>query len=176
MKHFFDNNRMGALMTIIVLAIGSISIVGIGTSHIAMASQIGKLCVFFACGNANITGGTSGAGGGGQPTPSTATLIVSKVVLNCPAGKTCQPKDFTIKITGVTASPNSFPGDTKGTHVTVSPGKYTVSETLPNPATVVKISFSGDCTANSPDFSTASGDINAGDTKACTIINDVQSP
>jgi hypothetical protein len=170
MKHFFDNNkRLDALMTILVLAVGSISIVGIGTTHVAMASQIGKLCVFFACGNATINGGTSG-GGGGQPTPNTATLTVIKKVSGCTPGTAgCpDPKDFQITVSGVTASPSSFPGDAGGTTVTVSPGTYTVSE---NTGPVVPM-FSGNCKQTDPaNLFSATGTISAGDQQTCTITN-----
>src|SRR5215475_3355274 len=117
MKKFLDNNRIGVLMTIVVLASGSISVVGIGTTHVAMASQIGKLCVFFACGNANITGGTSSSS---QPTPSTATLTVTKkvdcVLADCPG---VIPSQFSITVTGDNPSPSSFVGSADGTKVTI---------------------------------------------------------
>src|SRR5215510_569773 len=150
MQNFLTNNRIGALMTILVLGIGSISVVE--TTHVTTASQIGKLCVFFACGNATIN---SGGGGGGQPTPNTATLTVFKKV-HCVAGKVCpDAKDFTIKVSGTPASPSSFPGSETGTTVTLIPGTYTVSEEPPAGFTFTT-SFTGAC---------INASISAGETK-----------
>jgi len=59
----FLQNRLAVI--ILILAVGSVSIVGIGMTHVAMADQVGKLCLFFACGNANITGGILGPLTGG---------------------------------------------------------------------------------------------------------------
>src|SRR5262249_17631644 len=142
MKNFLSNNGIGAVMTILVLTVGSISI--IGTTHMAKADQVGKVCVFFACGNANITGGSSsssgGGGGGGQPTPTTGTLFVIKT---CPAAQACRPEGFTITVSGNNPSPASFKGSgDPGTKVTLDPGVYSVNE---NPPAGFTVSFSGDC-------------------------------
>src|SRR5262245_3765116 len=122
---------MTAIMSILLLMVGSISI--IGATHVATASQIGKLCVFFACGNANITGGTTssggGGGGGGQPTPTTGTIIVTKAVKGCAAGEACPlPESFTIKIMGTNPSPSTVNDDGSGTKVTIDPGDFAVAE------------------------------------------------
>ena len=153
-------------MTILILAVGSVSIMA--TSHLAMADQNGKQCVFFSCGNVNITGGTSsssgGSGGGGQPTPSTATLIVTKKC--APADRPCRPQGFEITVSGNNPSPSTVHDDGTGTPVTLGPGSYTVSET---PPTGFSVSFSGDCAPN------GSGNINAGETKKCTVTNTLQT-
>jgi len=159
----FLNNRIGALMIILVLSVGSISIMA--TSHLATASQIGKLCVFFACGNANITGGTSG-GGGGQPTPNTATLIVTKICVVF--GESCPSSDVKITVTGNSPSPSTFNGDAKGTTVTLGPGAYKVTETT---LTGFAITFSGSCQQEGLNSPSATGSISAGDSQECTITN-----
>jgi len=157
-------------MTILVLTVGSISIVA--TSHLAVADQKGEVCVFFACGNANITGGTSSSGGGGgQPTPSTATLIVTKALVCPPLGcGDVTPNLFQITVTGNNPSPDSFKGSTKGTTVTLGPGKYTVSEPK---SSLVSATFSGNCVQDATDPFSATGNINAGDIQTCTIINNL---
>src|SRR5262245_57514370 len=106
MKNFL-NNRMTTLAAILVIATGSFSIIGM--SQAVMGSDGGNIngsivaCVYGACKDNTFNGGTSGAaGGGGQPTPTTGTLIVIKKVatgLFCPQGSRtqCKPSDFTIK-------------------------------------------------------------------------------
>src|SRR5262245_16305726 len=183
MKNFLSNNknRMGALLTILVLAVGSISI--IGTSQFVMGSDGGNIngsiiaCVYGACKDNTFNGGTSssggGGGGGGQPTPTTATLIVTKVIsdpqgfCSIPHDK-CSPSDFTITVTDDNPTPASFKGSgPPGTEVTLGPGKYTVSE---DPVSPGFTTFSGDCKVNAGGTS-ASGTIAAGDKQTCTITN-----
>jgi hypothetical protein len=171
MQNFLSNNRIGALMTILVLSVGSLTVVA--TTHIATASQIGKLCVFFACGNANITGGSST--GGGQPTPNTATLTVTKKVdcLTDRCRATVDSGNFHITVTGDNPSPSSFVGNADGTKVTLGAGTYNVDEddrcansqsvciTADGITFQFDAKFSLDCT----------GSINAGETKECVITN-----
>jgi len=168
MANFLDNKK-SALAIIVILAVGAIS--GVATAQFVMASQIGKLCVFFACGKATINGGTSG----GQPTPNTGKLIVTKVISDpldrCgSAGTTgCSPSDFTITVTGNNPSPDTFKGSATGTTVTLGPGKYTVSEA---PNGNVGQTISGNCLpVSGTPVPTASGTIAAGETQTCTFTN-----
>src|SRR5262245_45997261 len=180
MRNSLSNNRIRALITILILAVGSTSVVG--TTQVTMASQIGKACVFFACGNANITGGTSssggggGGGGGGQPTLTTGTLTVTKKTV-CPESYCTSigisPTDFHITVTGDNPKPDSFVGSATGTEVTLGPGNYKVDEpdrceggsfvcvVIGGFTFVFLPAFVADCT----------GTINAGQTKDCVITN-----
>src|SRR5262249_46943485 len=164
------NNRIVALVTILVLGVGVISIVG--TNQSVMASQIGKLCVFFACGNANITGGT--LGGGSQPTPTTGTLIVTKVV-SCPVNPDVCPaaNTFVIGVQGNNPSPSTVQDDGKGTTVTLGPGQYTVSESF-EVLRDFTITFSGNCVGTAAG-NAATGNMIAGQTQTCTVTN-TQNP
>ena len=175
MKNFHDSNRI--TLFIVILAIGSFSIME--TTHMAKADQIGKACVFFACGKANITGGTTssgGGGGGGQPTPTTGTLTVTKKTV-CPESDCTSigisPTDFHITVTGDNPKPDSFVGSATGTEVTLGPGNYKVDEpdrceggsfvcvVIGGFTFVFLPAFVADCT----------GTINAGQTKDCVITN-----
>src|SRR5262249_22229891 len=113
--------------------------------------------------NANITGGISG---GGQPTPNTATLIVTKICKV--AGESCSSSDVKITVSGTSPSPSTFQGDAGGTTVTLGPGPYKVSETT---LTGFAITFSGNCQQDVMNGPSASGNINAGETQKCTITN-----
>ena len=101
----------------------------------------------------------------GQATPTTATLLVKKVVV-CP--KTiivdgCQNKKFNIKVTDTNPDPSSFDLGNGGTKlVTLGAGTYTVSEPE---HTGFNVEFSGDCNAN------GDGTIAAGAHQTCTITN-----
>jgi hypothetical protein len=101
----------------------------------------------------------------GQATPTTATLLVKKVVV-CP--KTiivdgCQNKKFNIKVTDTNPDPSSFDLGNDGTQlVTLGAGTYKVSEPEHTGFNVV---FSGDCNAN------GDGTIAAGAHQTCTITN-----
>ena len=161
MANFLDNKK-SALAIIVILAVGAIS--GVATAQFVMASQIGKLCVFFACGNANITGGTTSSSG--QPTPNTATLIVTKICVVL--GESCPSSDVKITVTGNSPSPSTFNGDAKGTTVTLGPGAYKVTETT---LTGFAITFSGSCQQEGLNSPSATGSISAGDSQECTITN-----
>src|SRR5262249_14406976 len=130
MKNFLDNNRMSALMTILVLAVGSISIVG--TSQFVLGqdgsgsdgSVVG--CVYSGCKNTTISGGSSGGGGGGaQPTSNTATLNVIKKFTDCVG---CKVIFYKIRVTGNNPQPFVFEPSETGTQVTIGPGQYEVTE------------------------------------------------
>src|SRR5215510_7604172 len=126
MKKFLDNN-VTAIMTIVILAVGSISGVGmaqfvIGSDGSLLSNILGG-CIYGACKDTKVTGNfTNGtlAGciygacknveitGQGQPTPNppptTGTLIVIKSVecpSGCPAG--LDFRDFVIEVS------NPFP-------------------------------------------------------------------
>ena len=91
-------------------------------------------------------------------TPPTATLIVTKLVVNN-SGGTKAPGDFTMVVTGAAPVPATFPGSVGGTTVLLNPGAYSVSElNLPGYAAT----FAAGC----------SGNIAAGETKTCTVTND----
>jgi hypothetical protein len=68
--------------------------------------------------------------------------------------------DFTMSVSGTSASPASFPGaEAPGTEVALDAGTYSVSES--GPTTSYASSFSADC----------SGSIAVGQTKTCTVTN-----
>lgn len=80
-----------------------------------------------------------------------------KVIVNTTGGTLTSP-DFTVNITGVNASPSSFPGSESGTVVSLDEGAYSVTESSdPQYATVL----STDCVDN----------VASGDSKTCTITN-----
>jgi hypothetical protein len=99
------------------------------------------------------------------PTPTTATLLVKKVVV-CPETiivDGCQNKKFNIKVTDTNPDPSSFDLGNGGTQlVTLGAGTYKVSEPEHTGFNVV---FSGDCNAN------GDGTIAAGAHQTCTITN-----
>ena len=122
---------------------------------------------------ASYSSGCSGTASGGvpikctitnvyQPIPTMAKLMVSKKVINNGIGDK-NPSDFTITVSGNSPSPNTFPGNSRegGTTVSLKPGSYKVTETGPSGYTS---SFSSDC----------SGQINAGQDKACIITNEAK--
>jgi archaellum component FlaG (FlaF/FlaG flagellin family) len=178
MLKFLSNNRVGALMTILVLAVGSVSIVG--SIQFVKGLDDGNIngsiiaCVYGACKDNTFNGGTSSSAGGGQPTPTTATLKVIKEVDNsrCPAGSSAcplSPGDFSIQVSGNNPSPSTpFQGSTTGTQVTLGPGQFVVTEVVTH--TGYSISFKNDCTQTGG-VNSAIGSINAGEAKTCTITN-----
>ena len=120
-------------------------------------------CVFGACKNVEITGES-------QSTPNKATLIVTKEVI-CSAPTICggfTPNTFNIQVTGNNPSPSFFKGSDTGTTVTLGPGNYKISETLP-PGSAFDAAFAGDCQKDGS--LSATGNINAGETQKCTITN-----
>src|SRR5215510_873898 len=130
MKKFLDNN-VTAIMTIVILAVGSISGVGmaqfvIGSDGSLLSNILGG-CIYGACKDTKITGNvTDGILAGciygacknveikGQnasssqltpnPPPTTGILIVTKVV-SCPNNPaSCPPpSDFTIRISSASS-------------------------------------------------------------------------
>jgi hypothetical protein len=100
--------------------------------------------------------------------PETAELTVVKLVtcdfVNLPLDLCPSPDEFTMNVEGNNPSPSSFPGSSQGTVVTLEPGQYDVTEIAPPTPPGVEFdggTFSADCT----------GDINAGESKTCTITN-----
>jgi len=83
------------------------------------------------------------------------------------------PSDFELKITKPDGKIESFLGSSMGTTFTLSPGTYVVSEEN-QPATFV-IAFSGDCQPI-PHTASGTGNINAGQTQTCSVINTFQEP
>src|SRR5262249_9724376 len=161
----FLSIKMAAWMTILVLAVGSISIVGtaqfvMGLDGDTLKNLLGG-CIYGACKDTKITGT--------QPTPTTGTLIVTKVCVQA-GSASCPPfSDFKITVTGNNPSPDHFEASATGTQVTLGPGQYKVSENKPF---FGLISFSGDCVKDpeNPVFG-ATGNIKAGETQHCTITN-----
>ena len=150
---------MVALMTLAILAVGSISI--IGTTHVVMADNsvnLGKICVIVACnGTLNL-----GSGSNSNDGSTTATLIVKKVVVCNDDPLICGdvvPADFSITVTGNNPQPATFRGSDTPTEVTLGPGKYSVSE--PDLVDTFIATFSADCSST----------MNAGDKKNCTVTN-----
>ena len=181
MKSILDDNKMGALITTVMVAFGSVSIVG--TTQFVMGLDGGNIngsiiaCNYGACKDNTFNGGVTTGGGGGSSS-NTAKLIVTKKVV-CPTTNDCNnfnivPGDFHITVTGDNPSPRSFVGEVGGTEVTLGAGDYKVDEvrcpdTSGNQACVRRgdltfvfdITFSAECT----------GTINAGETKECVITN-----
>ena len=90
-------------------------------------------------------------------------LFVIKTVTNDHGG-TAAASDFTMSVTGIDVSPETFPGAVApGTEVGLDAGSYSVNET--GPAGYAR-SDSADCT----------GSITIGQTKTCTITNDDIQP
>lgn len=85
-------------------------------------------------------------------------LVVKKHVINNNGG-TNVAADFTMTVTGPSASPSSFSGSESGTTVAVNAGSYSVGESGPDGYAGV---YSADC----------SGSIAVGETKTCTVTND----
>ena len=169
MKKLLSNNKTGALMAILILAAGSISIDGIIQFVMAQDGDTLKNllggCIYGACKNTTISGGS----GGGQPTPNMATLIVRKEV-SCPQSGTCPSASyFKITVTGNNVSPKTFDGSTLGTKVTLDAGDYKISETAAFAGFLP--SFSGECIQDAVNSPSASGSINAGNSQTCTIKN-----
>src|SRR5262245_63441108 len=73
------------------------------------------------------------------------------------------PSDFTLSVTGNNPTPPSFDGSSSGTTVTLQPGRYSVTE---KPLPDYTSSSSNDCTGN----------VQAGQTKQCTITNTYSAP
>lgn len=92
----------------------------------------------------------------------TAQLTVIKQVVNDNNG-TAAPADFTMHVDGTHVTMPAFPGSSDGTTVVLDAGGFKVSETGPDGYTAT---YSGDC----------SGNLNVGDHKTCTIINDDVPP
>lgn len=95
------------------------------------------------------------------PPPTTGTLVVKKNVIKDNGG-TAVASDFTMIVSAINPSQNSFPGSEPGVSVTVEPGSYSVDEGPTGP--YVKT------------FAGCSGTIAAGETKTCTITNDDTPP
>ena len=91
------------------------------------------------------------------PPPSSSQLIVTTQVINDGGGKK-KASDFTTIINGKSPNPSTFPGDSKGTTVTIEPGKYSVSQKKSSGYSVAK---SNSC----------SGNIKNGETNVCIITN-----
>jgi uncharacterized repeat protein (TIGR01451 family) len=89
-------------------------------------------------------------------------LTVIKHVVNDNGG-TKSASDFTMTVTGNSASVPNFPGDEKGTTVGLNVGDYSADETSHDGYAE---SFSGDCSST----------IALGDTKTCTITNNDIAP
>src|SRR3989344_1881358 len=89
-------------------------------------------------------------------------LTVVKNVINDNGG-TAVASDFTINVSGVDASPTSFPGSGLGTPVQLKPGAYSVTESA---YTGYTVSYSTDC----------SGTISAGEQKLCIVTNNDNAP
>jgi hypothetical protein len=92
------------------------------------------------------------------PTPTTATLTVIKIVASNATNTTAS--NFTMHVTGNNPTPANFAGSTSGTTVTLGPGTFNVTETLPA-GSFFTTTTTGDC----------SGTITAGQHLSCTIIN-----
>jgi len=70
------------------------------------------------------------SGSSGNPTAPMGSKILLTVTTKV-SGGTNNPSDFTIRVTGTNPSPNSFPGSSSGTSVTLNPGRYEVTASGP---------------------------------------------
>ena len=108
--------------------------------------------------NETVEGGNSEGGhnddNGGQHHAGTGNLLVVKDVI----GGNLTASDFTLSVTGVNATPSSFPGSANGTMVVLSAGTYSVSEAA----------TAGYASSLSPD---CNGTIAAGQNLTCTVTN-----
>lgn len=148
MQNILDNNRAGALMTILVLAVSSISIAG--------TTQFVKGLDPFSAGAASSSGG--------------GTLTIFLRVTGCGANCGIPPSEFDVKVTGNNPSfDDPFPGDPSGTTVTLGRGAYTVSEQFDNGGNLDFKEFTGDCKQDAENSKTASGSMETGDTQECII-------
>jgi hypothetical protein len=102
---------------------------------------------------------------GNTSNTTTGTLNVIKNVSCIPPIPACpSASQFTMSVNGQNPNPGSFPGSSEGTRVTLSPGQYSITETVPNTGQIgVNKTMSPDC----------SGSINVLETKTCTITNQV---
>jgi hypothetical protein len=92
-----------------------------------------------------------------------AKLNVVKHVINDNGG-TAEAADFTMNVSGINVSDESFPGkESPGTQVTLDPGAYEVTEDV---VTGYIPGYSADC----------QGTIAAGQTKTCTVTNNDAPP
>jgi hypothetical protein len=115
------------------------------------------------------------------PIPTTGTLNVCKTVVNEAQGATFQPSDFTFNFI-TPANPSTFQGNNEGcTTVTVAPGTYTFTETIPSSVTDRSISLPdpgpGDCDfVSGPSLNpvTFNGTVAAGETETCSITNTIR--
>jgi hypothetical protein len=89
-------------------------------------------------------------------------LIVIKHVVN-EGGGNANASDFTIHVSGIAPSPDTFPGSETGIDVMLGFGGYQVTEMKPNNIPFDKLAeqFSPDC----------SGVIHPDETKTCTVTN-----
>lgn len=100
------------------------------------------------------------------PPPSTGTLIVMTQVINNNGG-TEVPSGFSIEVEASGVPVTSFPGSSSGTVLTVNPGPYSITE---SPVDGYNEILSTTCS------SVAAGNIAAGETRVCTIVNDDVPP
>ena len=91
------------------------------------------------------------------PPPSSSQLVVTTQVINDGGGKK-KASDFTTIINGKSPDPSTFPGNSKGTTVTIEPGKYSVSQKKSSGYSVTK-------------STSCSGNIKSGETNVCIITN-----
>src|SRR6478672_959565 len=98
------------------------------------------------------------------PPVTTGKIIVTKQVVNDGGGNK-KPSDFTINVDGNNPSPQSFPGNSAGSTVTLNPGNYQVLEQGPISSQFVPGKYT-------PSYSTeCNGVIKAGETNNCIITN-----
>ena len=91
------------------------------------------------------------------PAPTTATLTVTKIVSG---SSSFTASNFTIHVTGNSPIPADFAGSSTGVDVTLNPGIFNVTETIPA-GSLFNRSFTGNC----------HGTVAAGEHLTCTITN-----
>jgi hypothetical protein len=123
-------------------------------------------------------------GNGTTPTPTPTILNICKTVVNQNPLLTFHPSDFTFNFS-TPANPSTFQGNNEGcTPVTVAPGTYTFTESVPRVATDFGRNTTGGCEfagfTTEPegliDGSIFNGTIAAGETQTCTITNTILVP
>ncbi|MGA9843596.1 MAG: beta-propeller fold lactonase family protein [Nitrososphaeraceae archaeon] len=102
------------------------------------------------------------------PPVTTGKIIVTKQVINDGGGNR-RPSDFTINVDGNNPTPQSFPGSSAGSTVTINPGRYQVSEQGPVSSQYVPGKYTPIYSAE------CNGVVKAGQTNNCIITNKYHS-
>jgi len=100
-----------------------------------------------------------------------------QTVVNQVPGLTFLPSDFTFNFS-TPANPSTFQWDNEGCNpVTVAPGTYTFTESIPQFVTGIGVDITGGCDfvvfTSNPDGVLFNGTIAAGETQTCSVTNTI---